>query len=597
MFSTDARNVESVNLNEKIRETKKEFGFRQLSIMLFKIEGTLDLSHIDKFVKTHYIKREKISTEGFQRTPTINKNVLTAYYAKEGIRTLRFTDQYSNIVPCSIEMVPDLVKIQFIKYNDFVEIRVIGGSEKFIEKKVYPMLRIMANTAGGRLYIPTVSQEFIRKLCLFIHRKNVDYIKIDPSKSKNYAKVIEEEIKKENIKKYEYVVEEGIFKGSGILESGALKALFEKEQDIIIQEFKSKMNYLLKGEFREINYQMDSGGKIKFFVDGSFVDSFEDESEAGSYLLKRLEEDAQKQLILTEEIGIQKNNAQRTLIDFVPSKEYLLDLFINHMDTRDYKALPSILKDLKDTNVTLEEKGEILKGYIFLLENDLFSAYEYIGPFLPFFESELIRANEERLTGIFKNMEPETFFRFVKKGVEPFAEIINPIISEKEVKRYHLQRLWGNVKNEMDKIKKGKLLEDFASLLFSFDEGLKVDSQNFRTKDEEIDLLLKNKFEDHFWVQLNSPYIFVECKNWSSKVGSDEIKKFKGKLEDHRNLCRVGFFISINGFTKGDDIALIRAASQDKILSLIAGEDIQEFLYSQCSLKEFLERLIKDSIR
>ena len=596
MENLEEGNRNSINLNEKIREAKEDFGIRQLSIMLFKIEGKIDLSDIGKFVKNHYINRARRYKEGFERGPTIGEQSLTVYYAKEGIRTLRFTDGYSNIVPYSLEMVSDGARIQFIKDNDFVDIRVIGGSEQFIERKIFSMLRIMANTIGSRLNQRKVSQEFIRTLCLGIHRKNVYYIRIDPSESKNYAKVIEKEIKKEKIKKYEYVVEEGIFKGSGILESSALKTLFEKEKDIIIQEFKSKMSYYLKGEFREITYKIDLLGRIKFSsIDGSFVNSFDDEFEAGSYLLERLEEDAKKKLNFTEEIELQMTLNE--CFKSIKSKEYQLELFRNHLDTRDYTALPNILKDLKDVDLTLQEKGEIVNGYIFLLENDLFSAYEYVEPFLPFFDIDLVRGNQKKFTKIFENMEPITLFRFLEKGVEPFAEILNPIISNKEVKRNHLKRIWETVRSEKDNIKKGALLEAFSGFLFCFDEGLEVDAPNFRTKDEEIDLILKNKFEDPFWIQLNSPYIFVECKNWSSKVGSDEIKKFRGKLEDHKNLCRVGFFISINGFTKSEDIALIRVGSQDKILCLIDGGDIQKFLDSKLSLKEFLEELIRDTIK
>jgi hypothetical protein len=597
MENTREENRNSINLNEKIKEIGKEFGFRLLSLVLFKIKGKIDLGEIQKFIKTHYIRKDIWTTEGFQREPHIEKDILMAYYGKEGIRTLRFTDEYSKIIPVSLETVPDLSKIQFITQNDCVGIIVFGGSEKFIERNVHPILNKIASSSGGKLFSPCVSQDFIRKLCLHIHRKNVDYIKIDPSKSKNYAKVVKEELERVKNKKYEYIVEEGIFKGSGILESNALKTLFEKEQDIIIQEFKSKMSIHYKGKIREVTYQIDTYGKIRFFVEGYLVNAFNDEFEAGSKLLKKLEEDAEKQLLLTDNAEVQKEMAQKTLIDFTISKEYLFELFRGHIETKNYNALPSILRDFKNVELTGHEKDEILKAYINLLENDMILAYEYIESFTPFFDNKGVGRNQERLTNVFKNMDSETLFKFLDKGVEPFAKIINPIISAKETKRNNLKNIWKRVTGEINNIKKGKLLEDFSKFLFSFDEGLKVESVNFRTKDEEIDILLKNKLEDSFWNQLNSPFIFAECKNWSSKVGSNEIKTFKGKLQDHGNLCRVGIFITVNGFTSSKDIEQIRVGAQNKILCLIDGVDIQKFLNSKLTLKEFLEKLIRDSIR
>ena len=597
MGNLEEGNRNPINLNEKIKEIGREFSFKQLSLVLFKMKGQIALDEIQKFVKTHYIKKDKWTTEGFQKGPHIEKNILMAYYGKEGIRTLRFTDEYSNIIPLSIVTVPDIAKIQFIKQNDFVDIVVIGGSEKFIERKVHPILNKIASSSGGKLFSPSVSQDFIRKLCLHIHIKDVDYIKIDPSKSKNYAKVIEEELEKEKTKKYEYIVEEGIFKGSGILESDALKTLFEKEQDIIIQEFKSKMSIHHKGKIRAVTYQMDTYGKIRFFVEGDFINTFSDEFEAGNKLLKKLEDDAEKQLLLTDSDEVQKEMAQKSLIDFTVSKEHLFELFRGHIETKNYNALPSILRDLKNAELTGHENDGILKAYINILENDMISAHEYIKLFIPFFDNDGIERNQERLKNVFKNMDSETLLKFLDKGVDPLAEIINPIISAKETQRNNLKNIWKRVTVETNNIRKGKLLEEFSKFLLSFDEGLEVESTNFRTKDEEIDILLKNKFEDPFWNQLNSPFIFAECKNWTSKVGSNEIKTFKGKLQDHGNLCRAGIFISVNGFTSSKDIEQIRVGAQDKILCLIDGGDIQKFLDSKLSLKEFLEKLIGDSIK
>lgn len=591
-----------INLNEKITEVEREYGIRQISMLVFRIKGNINLENIENFVKRQRIHRrmyeDVFSKEGFTQDIHKEGNVLTTYYGKEGVRTLRFTDENSRIVPCSLRVVPDVAKIQFKKEDGFVDVIVYGGSEKFIERSVHRVLNQIAGTNNCRLYSPSIDQRFIQRLCLYTHRRKVNFIRIDPSKSKNYAKRIEEEFKKEKIKKYHYVVEEGQFKGSGILESKGLKLLFEKESDIEIIEYKSKLNIPHKGKIRETKYQLNANGKVSFFVETDFINNFDNEFDAGKELLKKLEEDAGEQLLLTDDIKIQRDFAQKGLIDFTITKEDQLDLLKGHMRTRDYDALPKILNDLKRYDLTESEKEYIIRAYITLLHEDIISAYEFTDFFTQLFDESVVNNHKKEFERIFRGMDSWTVYKFLRKRIDPLAGIINPIISKKEVQRNELKRLWKQVISEQeDKHKKGKLLEEFSKLFFSFEGGLIVDSVNFRTENEEIDLILKHKIDDPFWSQINSPFIFVECKNWSSKVGSDEVKLFKSKVTDHGNLTRIGILISVNGFTEGIDTEQIRVVKEDKILCAIEGKDIETFLNSKMSLTEFLEELIKRSIK
>ena len=212
-----------INLNEKITQVEREYGIKQISMVIFRIKGNINLEDIENFAKKRYIRRDVFTKEGFSSNIRREGNILTTYYGKEGSRTLRFTDENSMIVPFTLTVVPDEAKIQFKKENGFLDVIVYGGSEKFIGKVVHRILNQIAGVTNCRLYSPSIDQRFIQRLCLRTHRKKVNFIRIDPSKSKNYSKIIEEEFEKEKIKKYDYVVEEGQFRGSGILESKGLR--------------------------------------------------------------------------------------------------------------------------------------------------------------------------------------------------------------------------------------------------------------------------------------------------------------------------------------------------------------------------------------
>lgn len=124
-------------------------------------------------------------------------------------------------------------------------------------------------------------------------------------------------------------------------------------------------------------------------------------------------------------------------------------------------------------------------------------------------------------------------------------------------------------------LQKGKYLEDLVESIFSAVTGLEVIEKRISTSDEEIDLIVKNGVTSTFWTALMSPIFLVECKNWSTKVGSSEIRDFEVKVVNHRKLAKIGFFVSFNGFTKEASNALKRASREDHHIVLIDKKDIE----------------------
>ncbi len=128
---------------------------------------------------------------------------------------------------------------------------------------------------------------------------------------------------------------------------------------------------------------------------------------------------------------------------------------------------------------------------------------------------------------------------------------------------------------------KGKAFEDLICFLFEAIPGI-ITRRNKKNvfETEEVDVFLLNEF---FPGGLPSPafppYILVECKNWSTKVGSAEVSWFDKKLED-RGLF-LGVFIATQGVT-GDSqrltdahFIIATALSKQRRILVLTREDIE----------------------
>ncbi len=95
---------------------------------------------------------------------------------------------------------------------------------------------------------------------------------------------------------------------------------------------------------------------------------------------------------------------------------------------------------------------------------------------------------------------------------------------------------------------KGKALEDLSIYLFTLIPGIAIGERNkmnaFDT--EEIDVAFWNEQEPDGLKSFRET-ILVECKNWSSRVGSEEVAWFLKKIEDRGE--RFGILIAANGIT------------------------------------------------
>jgi hypothetical protein len=111
-----------------------------------------------------------------------------------------------------------------------------------------------------------------------------------------------------------------------------------------------------------------------------------------------------------------------------------------------------------------------------------------------------------------------------------------------------------------DSQKKGKILEKIAFYLFSSIENIII-IKNKRTKDYEIDLILRNNNLNHPILGLFGEYLLVECKNWSKTVDVGQVNHFLSKMKFHN--CKCGILISKKGMSGSKED--IKAANLTKL--------------------------------
>jgi len=174
------------------------------------------------------------------------------------------------------------------------------------------------------------------------------------------------------------------------------------------------------------------------------------------------------------------------------------------------------------------------------------------------------------------------------------SEITN--IQSDEFPYVELLNEFSIVKQETNPQKKGKGFEEFLKKFFNQINGLEV-MDTKQASDEQIDLIIKNNINRPFWISLGSSLFIGEAKHTTSLTKTEAIKKVIGTLDFHKNISKIGIFISMEGFTKEKDEVLKRVGGGDKIISCISGLEIEEFLTIKTDPLDWLEDKIIQSFK
>jgi len=155
-----------------------------------------------------------------------------------------------------------------------------------------------------------------------------------------------------------------------------------------------------------------------------------------------------------------------------------------------------------------------------------------------------------------------------------------------------IQEKWKETLTIDDSNKKGKALEELLVLIFSTVEGF-VPSHRVKTETEEIDVSVRNESKDSFWLKF-TPFILVECKNWSTDCGKDEVVSFRSKLVNRFGLSRLGFLVSINGFRETVTKEILRGSQAEFLVVPIDGTMLKELVLAK-GRSELLKTFVSES--
>jgi Holliday junction resolvase-like predicted endonuclease len=140
---------------------------------------------------------------------------------------------------------------------------------------------------------------------------------------------------------------------------------------------------------------------------------------------------------------------------------------------------------------------------------------------------------------------------------------------------------------------KGRRLEAVLAFLFSQVKDFKVVERNYRNESEEIDLVLQiDNFSKRAWQNSGVPFILVEAKNRADKASQQMMSVLLTKLQTKRGTARLGFMVSIAGFSDEAKIQELRFSTENICVVMIDGANLEMLLLAD-DLDEALETLVR----
>ncbi|MEW6492574.1 MAG: hypothetical protein AB1589_08705 [Cyanobacteriota bacterium] len=172
------------------------------------------------------------------------------------------------------------------------------------------------------------------------------------------------------------------------------------------------------------------------------------------------------------------------------------------------------------------------------------------------------------------------------------------VLSNVEIRRKLARRSlfdrWEFVqRSNLTSYEKGQALEDFFETVIESTSDLLLVGRNLYTDTQELDLVVKNEVQSPFWTSLGSPLLFIECKNWSSPVGTKEARIFESKLRDTGQFCKIGLFVALAGVTEPFLTHVSSLRRDSYAVAVVTKQDIVKFLESSnANVTKWLESII-----
>lgn len=147
-------------------------------------------------------------------------------------------------------------------------------------------------------------------------------------------------------------------------------------------------------------------------------------------------------------------------------------------------------------------------------------------------------------------------------------------LSEREKE---LQDVWTRALTATDANRKGKALEDTVKHLFTLIPGMHHARTNARNQTEEIDVIVTNRSNDAF-LQRQGDFIIVECKNWSTSVGTPVSARLRDKVTKRYGRSKLGICVSMGGFADTVKTDLLSDRREDTLILLVDKDGLQSWI-------------------
>ncbi len=155
---------------------------------------------------------------------------------------------------------------------------------------------------------------------------------------------------------------------------------------------------------------------------------------------------------------------------------------------------------------------------------------------------------------------------------------------------------YASAKNEEDTYKKGKMFEDFITLLF---RSIGYNTIYKRVKDlalNEVDLIVRNEIDDSFLSKFDK-YILIECKNKpKTPVCKNDFIVFKSKLDATNGMASLGFIFTTSYVSRNTYIEAVRESRGNTKIVFVDNILLQQLLASS-DIKEELKKIIDSQVK
>ena len=202
----------------------------------------------------------------------------------------------------------------------------------------------------------------------------------------------------------------------------------------------------------------------------------------------------------------------------------------------------------------------------------------------PIFNTSFFRMNSGDSRQLLNSPSASVSFNYPgtnSAGIEGLKELIATRASSFDSGRHsgeHFSKLI-DVARSATGAEKGVALEELAAALVESVNGLKILKRNARLRSEEIDILVHNNINTGFWKYAGTP-ILVECKNWSTKIGSREISIITEKMRSISPDAKTALLVAplgVSGQHSTDATLKLREKRQGGVYVLtIANADLDD---------------------